>query len=1052
MKDIYSLTQLREHFEGCVIQRLSIDAEWDWKKWFKWVNRRVKPKDLLTKQISAEVLKDGIIKYIHFVLWDNSLPKPFVDNVPDLYVIACDIDETHFGHIISNTRITMPSKRIPVLGFFSEVDLNCIMFDSELKELIQRGQVEKKRNINLSIRFDPETFMVDITNTRKCVAKTPHYYFVDLYGVFNSSLDDAFDAVGIDQPYKSLVNKTEKKNMRNVFEERTNEALKYALGDTKYLFELLEKRVEQINSLVEQALGFNPGFTESNFPRSSGKLTETIFRMWMARNYPNLVHKCELLADITSLNAKNFKKYQILLTSYCENGVVRVGKRLIPVEDLGKTFWDSNTISGLSHGSIPAIGSKNIRFGQTLAALVNGGRCINENPNRVNLKNVLDVDMSGCYGSTLAQMSYPVGVPTTIAGRTETHTKCRSLREMLPTISEFQNGLWSAVVHTSEDLSFQQDLIFSNPDITAREVRNKIVKQDFDTYEIGIERTHIDGGFCMINRQLINGVLTNHSLEILKAIATNQEWTEFLDKVQVDVIIGYRTTDTVSVVEYLERIDTCDKGFKAVNGDSEVDQRDKMWVEIPLKGFVQPFLDLRKSLKKQKQKKGDQFDLMQNACKLFVNTLYGVMASPFFTTSNAILANNITDRARCGVWKIAKALGTNMSITDGGAYQYDDCRVLDPNGKKPGIHVLANFERLNKHRSITRKPIVNFDIFYNLCKDPDSVSEADKQLFWQGLEPAEGDLHSELLDGLALKWVNDFWSVYGLELGFQLEHKAENTALEMTIFNKSDYLFVDPLKPKFKDGENPVVCPRAYSVKVRGAREDDHMKKQLLSYLAGHKDDCQKYQVVENYYKVNDLRAEASRVVSDNPLEPGMAYASVYTLKPNFNHLPFDTLAQRTYVFDNIERTVNELKKIQAPYIEKWSETGDEQVLEDMPSHPIFKDKPANMSFENYLIDVYMASGGDIALGKKHVKSKNRTITDRLIVRDYFYRVGLGVDKTQAKEEVADEYKISSRSMDRLIASYKKEFESLDTTGLLDHEAQTKTSKRYRVGTDEIAS
>jgi hypothetical protein len=1066
MKIITDLKQLVNSFDGHIVQRLAIDAEWAWRMWLKWLTKRICPKDLLTKQITTEVLIEGTTeKLLHFVLWDYSIPLPMAFNIPDLYVIHCDINKTHFGHLLSNTQLGIASGRVDVLGFYSEVDLCCLMHEFQVKELIARGQIEKKRNVNLQIKFNPQTGEVDMEHQKKLNHKTQHYSFVDLYGAFNSGLDAAFGSVGMEQPYKNLVHPSEKSDMRKVFENDPLRALKYAIGDTMFLFELLDKVVEQVNMIVLEALGIDMGFDSSNFPRSSGKLTETVFRKWLAKNHPHLLHKVELMADISSLNSQSFKKFKALQTSQCDGVTVRVGKQVIPIEDLGIRYWDNNkVISGLAHGCIPAIGTKGVRFGQTLGAIVNGGRCVNEHPTRVNLFKILDPDIAGCYGASLAQMTYPIGVPTTITGRTDTHTECRSLGQMLSTIGDFDDLLWEAVVHTSEDLSFQQDLIFSNPDITAKEIQSKIIKKSFDDHgneQSELDRTHIDGGFCLLKRQIINGILTASSFEILKACSTNAEWSELLDKIKVDVIIGYRTEDKVTEAEYLERIDHCNKGFKSVNGDSEVDQRDKMWVAIPLYGFVEPFKKLRKTLKKQSVKKGDNFDLLQKKCKLFINTLYGVMASPYFTTSNAILANNITDRARCGVWKIAKALGTNMSITDGGAYQYIDARILDPNGKKPGLHTLADYDRLNQHPSITQKPILDFDIFYALCKDPSSVSEVDKQALWQDLSQkgfeggysafCEGNLkyYHEVLDDVATKWVNDFWLNYGLELGFKIEHKAENTALQMTHFNKSDYIFVDPLVPDFKPGELPEVCPKSFTVKVRGAKEKDHMKKQLLGYLGGHVSDCDKYQVVANYYKVNDLAADLKRYGLDSPLEPGMATQTVYTLKPNFNQLPFDTLAQRKYYLDNIDRVANELKEVQQPYLTKWAESGDVSVLSDMPSHAIFTDKPSQMPLDVYMTDIYLASGGDIGLAKKHVKSKNKTVTERLMVHEYFILVDQGTGKTKAKELVAKRYKISPRKMATLISNYKSQFVAIDNSDLLDSEVKTKKSQKFRVGFSE---
>lgn len=1065
---ITTIDELANIFNGYTVIRISIDAEWDWKEWVELEKKRVRPKEILTKQITLET-NHGIL---NFIFWDKSLPLPTECDIPNLYVIKCDVNNTHLGHVISNTKLELFSseydKRINILGFYSEVDLCCIMSELEVNTLIKRGKIEKKRNINLMINFNLETGMVKIPDKEDkdtFTSSNSYYKFNDLFGAFNSSLDKAFETVGIEQPYKNLVTKEEKKNMKKVFLEDPNRAIKYAMGDTMYLPDLLNKRVKQINQIVEDSLGINTNFNDSNFPRSSGKLTETVFRKWLAKEYPYLLFKAELLADITSLNSKSFEAFNALNNLSFNGQVVFIGDKIVNIENFALYYWDSEkVITGLAHGSIPAIGTKGIRFGQTLGAIVNGGRCVNENPKRVKLKKVFDIDLKSCYGSSLAKMFYPIGVPSTITGRTETHKECRSLRQMLTIIKQFEPDMWQMIVHTSDDLSFQQDLIFSNPYITASQIKSKIIKQRYDDNENEaedvLERTHIDGGFCLLNRQIINGIITTSSLEVLKAVSTGKEWSELLDKVKVDLIIGYRTKDKVTVEEYLEKIDNCEKGFKSVNGDSEVDIRSKMWVKVPIKDFIQPFLNLRKKYKKQKEKPGDKWDLLQGGCKLFVNTFYGVMASPYFTTSNAILANNITDRARCGVWKINKALGTNMSITDGGAYQYNDCRIIKPNSSKPGLNAMANYERLDKHKSILKKPILDFDTFYNLCKDSTSVSEKDKKSFYDDISKKGfngsysdfcdgiGDLHGNVLDVVSLNWINNFWSVYGLELGFDVEHKGDNTALEMVHFNKSDYMFINPLKPKYKDGIDGV-CDKPYSVKVRGAREVNHMKKQFLGYLGGFVDDCARFQISESMYKVNNLKEELNRYGLECILEPGMGILEVYTLKINFNQLPFDTLAQRKYYLDKIQRLDNDLKKAIEPYQKIWAKTGDASVFYNIPEHPIFRDKPPNMSLADYLIDIYLPSGADVNLANKHVKSTNKYVTERLIVHDYFNLVDKGMGKTKAKQEVCKKRKISLTKIKGLISKYKQEFEKVDKTDLLDSEIMTKISNRFRVGTSE---
>lgn len=55
----------------------------------------------------------------------------------------------------------------------------------------------------------------------------------------------------------------------------------------------------------------------------------------------------------------------------------------------------------------------------------------------------------------------------------------------------------------------------------------------------------------------------------------------------------------------------------------------------------------------------------QNAIKLLVNTLYGVLASKFFDVGNVVVANNVTAKPRAKIWLALKVLGGLQTITDG---------------------------------------------------------------------------------------------------------------------------------------------------------------------------------------------------------------------------------------------------------------------------------------------------------------------------------------------------------------------------------------------------
>lgn len=145
------------------------------------------------------------------------------------------------------------------------------------------------------------------------------------------------------------------------------------------------------------------------------------------------------------------------------------------------------------------------------------------------------------------------------------------------------------------------------------------------------------------------------------------------------------------------------------------DKRSRKWFSFPIKNFIKPLLEKRNSLKKQilvetnNVLKGE-LDAKQTNIKLMVNTLYGVLASQFFKIGNVVLADNITGKARAGVWMIAKALNGNQTITDGTCYGLKEVFFLKDEGKKPSLSTLSCLKKLESHRNVTKKQFRRFKL------------------------------------------------------------------------------------------------------------------------------------------------------------------------------------------------------------------------------------------------------------------------------------------------------------------------------------------------------
>lgn len=106
-----------------------------------------------------------------------------------------------------------------------------------------------------------------------------------------------------------------------------------------------------------------------------------------------------------------------------------------------------------------------------------------------------------------------------------------------------------------------------------------------------------------------------------------------------------------------------------------IDSRSRKWVGLPLENFIGKLVDERNELKGLLKDvnalERSHAKALQNILKLFINTTYGVLASPYFVVSNTVLANNRTAKAPMGAWMINKALHTRQSITDGGGINHD---------------------------------------------------------------------------------------------------------------------------------------------------------------------------------------------------------------------------------------------------------------------------------------------------------------------------------------------------------------------------------------------
>ncbi|MEM8610705.1 MAG: hypothetical protein AAGF93_01710 [Cyanobacteria bacterium P01_H01_bin.105] len=378
---------------------------------------------------------------------------------------------------------------------------------------------------------------------------------------------------------------------------------------------------------------------------------------------------------------------------------------LAPIDDPDQVLYKPESILG--QGSAKAF-MEMVETNTTIPynLLVQGGRCKNEFPCLAKSSGTIgDADIAGCYGNGLMNQTYPIGLPTLFG------VSHRAKWQKAPTLGQFRKkwkhkllpGLWSLVVDTDENLDFDQTLIFSKPVDNAKFYRKLREKVDEDDPEV-------DVNFCLLTRQIQNGIITHDILQVLKAVCNQREWKAFMN-LRVKTGAAYLKSNRCNSMAEVEQAAKNSKGIEMYTlkkgGHTIIDRRSRAWFGVELSSIVGPLLEKRselKALKKQHRGSplGDEYDAKQNLYKLFVNTLYGVLASPYFLSGNTVVANNITARARALAWMMSAAAGGIQSITDGSAYDINAVRDWDK--KRPGIEACSTYNRphLRQDRELHR--------------------------------------------------------------------------------------------------------------------------------------------------------------------------------------------------------------------------------------------------------------------------------------------------------------------------------------------------------------
>ena len=268
-----------------------------------------------------------------------------------------------------------------------------------------------------------------------------------------------------------------------------------------------------------------------------------------------------------------------------------------------------------------------------LLGKIHGGRCHNNNPlKRYDENAFADYDIQGAYSSIMQQLPLFIGRPW-FYDSVESGEK--TLKEFLRCHeSDFDKWHYVIYVSTNELLEYEQDFFVSWIGASSSKMKAKNDKGETSYVPLADYNT----GECRIyKKEIVNTPISSDSVKLIRSLS-KQVRDDLLNKLIVKSAIGYKRKDK-------------GKDWQSINlGELLINK---------LKNKRAEYKRLFKTIK------DNRYNSLQELFKLIMNTTYGVMCSRHFVTSNVVVANNITQAIRLGMYLMEKGLNLQGSITDG---------------------------------------------------------------------------------------------------------------------------------------------------------------------------------------------------------------------------------------------------------------------------------------------------------------------------------------------------------------------------------------------------
>jgi hypothetical protein len=615
------------------------------------------------------------------------------------------------GGVDIDIREAKPSEKRPPCYFilyahFATAEINLITTDSVKQRIKQLQRSKGEEQITAGRRLFCQHVMSDMTTDS---VSLKHIITINgrfEYEVFLKVVDtgaihgiagygDVAKAVGYELLYKDNFNSEEKGRMLEMAVERAKEFEEYSMGDLG-VYNILKKFDEQWR-LVYEKLGLTSYYREPKL--TIGGTVKDLFEAALA-NYFRV----------------DSKKWNDTLKEIINN-FIQPGS----ADELRK--WTN--------------------FTRAILSKVEGGRCRNNRPTELSFKNkpnsqglwenpICDIDISGCYGEGQRNQDYPIGKPEIFDYKQSKNNDYISMRKWLISYGvqidtlvksaesgdsaewnnqenwgELLSGLWQARMSNLAPLKYSQDFFASwflesshGVDMLAKSLKD----MKCDSEMISTENVSFDedmGNLKVFNNDIKNGVLTHDGLQWILSVASKRQRNELLDNITITSSAVYCASYRIDVKDGKDGLEKLTENtnnwtgknttqrIKNESGNTSIvmDFREYHgWFSVNLGELLVNSLLIER--KKAKIVSGEKSPL-DVLFKLCVNTLYGDMVSKFFVTSNPVVGNNITARARALAWYMEKGLHGYQPITDGCAFELNAVlfpRSININGECVNLH------------------------------------------------------------------------------------------------------------------------------------------------------------------------------------------------------------------------------------------------------------------------------------------------------------------------------------------------------------------------------